>query len=360
MSLALLVLMFLGAAAGDDAPAAAPRDTLIVLAKSGHEALLLDAGSGETFARLPTGKGPHEVAVRADGRVAVVADYGTQVDGRFVSGTTLTVLDLVARAALRTIELPGHGRPHGVQFLPDGRRLAVTSEASRSLLIVDVDKGAIEQALPTGADASHMLALAPDGSRAYVANIAGGTVSVLDLASGELVQVVSTGAGCEGVDVSPDGKQVWTSNRAADTLTVLDAASLELLAQVPAPGFPIRVKLTPDGARAVVSCATAGLVRVFDVATRAERAAIALDAAPAADAGARMLGEALAASPTPVGVLIAPDSRRAWIAATNADVVFALDLDTLTIRARFPAGPEPDGLGFARVPAAAAATQPGG
>jgi YVTN family beta-propeller protein len=46
----------------------------------------------------------------------------------------------------------------------------------------------------------------------------------------------------------------------------------------------------------------------------------------------------------PVGLLIAPDGRRAWVASTNADVVSELDLATLAVVRRLTAGKEPDGL----------------
>jgi YVTN family beta-propeller protein len=45
-----------------------------------------------------------------------------------------------------------------------------------------------------------------------------------------------------------------------------------------------------------------------------------------------------------VGLLIAPDGKRAWVASTNADVVSAIDLDALTVVGRVTAGKEPDGL----------------
>jgi DNA-binding beta-propeller fold protein YncE len=332
------------------ATATATDDVLIVLAKSGHQALFVDPASGETLAAVPTGKGPHEVAVRSDGRLAVVADYGTNEGGGFVPGHTLTVIDTVTRSVVRTLDLGEHTNPHGVQFLPDDRRVAVTTENSRSLLVVDVETGELEQVLGTDAATSHMVVLSPDGTRAFVANIAGGSVSAFDLERGELLGVIETGAGCEGIEVTPDGKSVWATNRAAGTISILDAKSLRVMGELSAPGFPIRVKITPDGSKAVVSCATSATVRVFDVRTRQELAAVPMDLDVVDDAGERLFGASMQGSTAPVGVLIAPDGSTAWIAATNGDVVVSLDLETLEISGGFPAGPEPDGLGFARIP----------
>ncbi len=52
--------------------AASGTGTLIVLNKDGASASLRDRATGEEFARLDTGVGPHEVAVSPDGRIAVV------------------------------------------------------------------------------------------------------------------------------------------------------------------------------------------------------------------------------------------------------------------------------------------------
>ena len=47
--------------------------TLVVLNKSEHTASLIDPASGKTLAKLPVGRGPHEVIVSPDGRLGVLA-----------------------------------------------------------------------------------------------------------------------------------------------------------------------------------------------------------------------------------------------------------------------------------------------
>ena len=43
----------------------------MVLNKSENTATFIDVASGETVATLPTGRGPHELAMTGDGRWAV-------------------------------------------------------------------------------------------------------------------------------------------------------------------------------------------------------------------------------------------------------------------------------------------------
>ena len=114
----LLTLVAL-AAADTTVPAGA---LLVVTNKQEASASLIDPATGATVATVPTGEGPHEVAITRDGRRAIVADYGAQSPGG-----TLTVIDLERRAVEQTISLGVHRRPHGSVVLPGDDRVAVTS-----------------------------------------------------------------------------------------------------------------------------------------------------------------------------------------------------------------------------------------
>lgn len=355
---AALVALAVPAATQDDAAPPAPTlgPTLVVLAKSGAAAALLDPVTGAERARLPVGVGPHEAATGPDGRTVVVCNYGQQEPGG-----TLTVIDTAAGEVVRQIELgrreaqePGEGksgryqrflRPHGIAFLPDGDRVVVTTEMQRRLLVVDVRRGTVLAAIPTAANISHMVALGGGATRAYVANIGGGSVSIVDLEKGELVKVVETGAGAEGIAVHPARPEVWVANRSADTLSVIDAESLEEVAELPCGKFPIRVAFTPDGARALVSCAHDGTVEVWDVTGRERAKTISMDEKPLEDAeGERLFSGTFENSPVPVGILVQPDGAFAYVANTQADVVTVIDLKELAIARRLKVGPEPDGM----------------
>lgn len=318
-------------------PAAA--DTLIVGNKAEATVSLIDLESGEVVATLPTGVGPHEVAVSPDGRLAVVADYGTGA----APGSTLTVIDVPGARVVKTVSLGEYRRPHGlVWHAPD--RLYVTAEAQRALLEVDVEAGEVRRAVATGQEVSHMVAVTPDGSRAFVANIGSGTVTAIDLEAGTKLGDVATGEGAEGIAVGTDGKRVWVTNRAADTVSVVDAGSLEVVATVEPGSFPIRAEVTPDGRWVLVSNARSGTISVID-AESAEVARTIELGVEARDGEGRLLqfGEG---SPVPIGIEIAPDGKRAWVAAANADAIAVLDLEEWKVVGTLTAGREPDGMGY--------------
>lgn len=324
-----------------DAAAGLPAGTLVVLNKSGASASLLRLPDGDERARVPTGAGPHEVALSPDGREALVADYGLDAPGR-----TLTRLDLARGAATATWPLDDAERPHGLAWIGD--RVWVTAEGQQALLGLDAGSGVEVARLPTGAALSHMVAVTPDGRRGFTSNLGDGSVSAFDLASGGRTAVIASGDGAEGIALSPDGRELWVSNRAAGELAVFDASTLERLATVPMPGFPIRLAFTPDGATVLASRAADGALGVVDARSRAVRATIAFERRAVAREG-RLLH--FGDSPVPIGIAVAPSGRHAWVALSTADVVAEVDLAEARVLRYLPAGPEPDGVAFSPVTA---------
>jgi YVTN family beta-propeller protein len=320
------------------APVAA-QETLIVLNKSDHTASLIDVKTGKSRATVPTGHGPHEAETLKGGKLVAVADYGTGPQ----PGGTVTLIDIAKGEVAGKIDVGTGARPHGLAAMPNGR-LLVTAEGRKELLVVDPDAKSVLARIPTEQNVSHMVAVTPDSKRAFVANIGSGSVTAVDLEAGKTIKSIPTAAGAEGIAITPDGREVWITNREADTVSVLDAKSLEVVATIPAADFPIRTKITPDGKKALVSCAQSGDVAVFDVPSRKLLGRIAIDKEAVPGSEERLFSTQFGKSPVPVGLLIAPDGKRAWVASTNADVVSLLDIDGLKVVGRVTAGKEPDGL----------------
>lgn len=80
--------------------------TLVVVNKLGNDVSLIDIASKKVIKSLPTGKGPHELAITKDGKWAVSTGY--------VGGNSLTVFDVVNAKPVRTISLAKYPRPHGI------------------------------------------------------------------------------------------------------------------------------------------------------------------------------------------------------------------------------------------------------
>jgi YVTN family beta-propeller protein len=312
----------------------ATADVLIVLNKSDHDAALVDPAGRKVVARLPTGKGPHEVAVSPDGRRAYVANYGAYAifregeQPRMEPGNSLSVLDLERRAVVDTFDLGSYTRPHGIGVSRDGALLWVTCEGAKAVLELDAASGAIRRNWDTEQNVSHMLVVTPDEAKLYVANIGSGTCTVIERQSGA-VKSLPTGAGAEGIDVSPDGREVWVTNRSANTVSIVDVATDSVVASLDPQGkFPIRAKFTPDGKQVWVSCAQSNRVSVFDAKTREMLGAV--------DVGA-----------VPVGIQMAPDGKHAYVANTNDNLVTVIQVADRKVLGTFTTGNEPDGMAWA-------------
>jgi YVTN family beta-propeller protein len=320
-----------------------PSGTLLVLNKSDDTLSLIDVATAEVKATLPTGDGPHEVAVSSDGKTAVVTNYGDNTN----PGKTLTVVDVPGKRVLRTIDLGTYSRPHGIVWL-QGDEVGVTVEASKALLIVGVNEGKVKHAIATDQAGTHMVAVSSKHRRAFTANIGSGSTTVIDLAAHQRITDVVTGKGAEGIAVAPDGSEVWVTNRDANTVSIVDPATLKITATLEPGKMPIRVKFTPDGTRALVSNAVSGDVAVFDTVTKKKLASIPMqrqgELLPKDDV--KRMASQFGSGPVPVGILMPEPLSLAFVANTNADTITVIDLNTLQVVNRLKAGREPDGLAY--------------
>ena len=317
----------------------ASAETLLVVRKTDNAVDFMDPGSGSRLASVLTGNAPHEISVSPDGKRAVVSNYGT----REQPGSTLSIIDLEQPHETRRIDLAPHTRPHGVAWFA-ADRIAVTTEGSRHLLILDPDDGRIVSAIETAQETSHMVVVSSDARRAYVTNIGSGTTTAIDVVNKRKLEDIATGAGSEALGLTPDGRELWVAARADGHIAVVDTATLGVKARLPLPGVPIRIAMTPDGRTALITCAGAGEIVAFDVGTRVERrrAGVAVPLAPGARE--RPFARLAPGGGLPVGLLVSRDGRSAYVAATMGDRVAQFDTGTLDILRTLDVGGEPDGL----------------
>lgn len=300
-----------------------PAGTLVITNKSAATATIIDASSGNTLATLPTGESPHEIALTADGRLAVVTDYGTG------QAPTLTVIDVPGRRVARTIDLGQYRAPHGIAFLPGDSLVAVTSEASQHVVIVHPASGAIRKAIPTRHAGSHMVAFGRSGDRLYTGNIGGNTVSELNPATGEYVRSWDVPRQPEAIGVSPDGTEVWVGSNAEGKVSVVTPATGAVATAAEGFGWPYRIVFTPDGQTVLMPDLRNEELRFVERATRRE------------------LGRLPFAGAAPQGIALTPDGRWAFLSLSGQGQVVLIDIANRTVVRSIQAGPTPDGVVFA-------------
>ncbi len=288
---------------------------------------IVDLTTAGILATLPTGRGPHECAASADGRWAVVTNYGDRTPG-----SSLTVVDLKTLTVARTIDL-SFSRPHGIAFLPDNQRVAVTSETGRAVVVVDVVTGATTNVVATDQNVSHMVAVTADGRAAYTANIGNGSLSALDLASGAKARVLPVGPETEAIALSPDGREVWLGSNSTGRVFVVDLARWLVADSIQTSGHPYRIGFSPNHGVALVTNPFSDEVQVIDPATRKILTAI------------RTPGEG-GRNGQPFGLAFAPDGQTAWVTLRGAAQVVELDLRERRVRRYLPSGQGPDGIAY--------------
>jgi glyoxylase-like metal-dependent hydrolase (beta-lactamase superfamily II) len=297
--------------------------TLVVTNKTPGTATILDAGTGRTLATLPTGAGPHEVALSADGRVAVVTDYGGPG-----GGSTLTVIDVPGLRVARTIDLGEYRRPHGIAFLSGDSLVVVTSEASRNVVVVNVTAGAVRSAIPTRHDGSHMLGLVADGSRIYTGDIGSNTVSELNVRTGTYVRSFDVPEQPEAINVTPDGAEVWVGSNATGKVSVIDPRTGAVSTALEGFGWPYRIHFTPDLSTVLLPDMRREELRIVERASRRELARL-----PFAGAG-------------PQGITTTPDGRHALLSLSRQARIAIIDIAARRVIGYIDAGPTPDGIAW--------------
>jgi YVTN family beta-propeller protein len=317
--------------------AAADTGTIVASNMDAHTVSVVDVATGATLATVPTGQGPHEVAISPDGARAVVSIYGN----RSAVGSSLVILDLrTPTAPPRVVELgAGNQRPHGVVFLPDERRLLVTGERAQRVLLVDLASGAIDSSMHTNQATTHMVALSRDGRHAFTTNLVAMSVSAIDVPSRTVRATFPVGARIEGLAVTPDGREVWVGGNETHTVYVIDAATGSITARIEGFGMPYRIGITPDARTAVVSDPGSERIYLVDVASRSVRTTIDVPAMAPAEGAA-----AIPASPQ--GVAVSRDGRVAFVTLKAVGRVAVVDIARGTILRTLPVGAGSDGVGY--------------
>jgi YVTN family beta-propeller protein len=321
------------------------RAGLVVVAnQEGASATVLDAATMQTIATVPVGVGPHEVAVSHDGRWAVVTNYGD----RTTQGNTLSVIDLAAATPMvaRTIDLGEYRRPHGVAFVGIGDKLAVTSEASQRLLIIDFASGRIDTALATNGRGSHMVATRRDGRRAWTANIQDGTVTEYDLDTRRTGRTYPAAPMDEGIAVTPGGVQVWVGSNTAHTVTVLDAARGTPVDTLTGFGMPYRIGISRTGTIAIINDPVNNRIWMYEVGTRKRLAEI--DLATVDGVKVPTGGAPGSAGAGPEGVTFDPIANVAYVTLHGTNQVVAVDLRQRKVIGFGPVGAGPDGVAYSQ------------
>jgi YVTN family beta-propeller protein len=307
------------------AGAETPSPALLVLNKVDKQLAIVDPASGKVIARVGVGEGPHEVTVSGNGKFAYVGNYGQQTPG-----STISVVDLPVQAELLRVDLGPLRRPHGMFFV-DGKVL-FTAEQNRLIARYDPVANQVDWLIGTGQATTHMVIANADASLVFTSNIGSNSVSIIERVAGPAgwsETVIPVGKAPEGIDWSPDGKEVWTATGGDGGVSIIDVAAKKVMETLSVGSMRTnRLKFTPDGRLVLLSDRDGDELMVLDRVTRKERVRLKMGRYPE-------------------GILVTPDSSRAYVAQEGANDIAVIDLRTLTVTAHISPGNGPDGMAWA-------------
>ena len=306
LQLLLLPPLLLASCSGADAPgaqtadsaaaadAAAPRELVYVTNEGSGELTVLDAATDSVLATIAVGTRPRGVRVSRDGRLVYVA----------LSGSPRCPPPMSDEECARL----------GADKAKDG--IGEVNAAERRLIRV----------LPGGSD-PETFDLSADGTRIFVSNEDVDSASFVDVESGTIIRTVPVGREPEGVRLHPDGRTVWVTGETDHDVTVLSTDDGSELARIPVGRRPRDLVFSRDGALAYVSGEVDGTVTVVDARRFTPLRTIALPE------GAR-----------PMGLVLADEDRRLWVANGRGRTVSLIDLASDSILVSIDAGVRPWGL----------------
>ena len=301
-----------------------PKPALVVLNKDASELTIVDPGTLKVVGRVATGPIPHEVAVSADGKIAITTNYGAKRDG-----TTMSVIDLEKQAEVGEITFPGLSGPHGIEI--KGNQAFFTNEGDASLGAFNFVEQSVDLRLMIGEKRPHMLVLAKDGKTIYVSCIDSDAVAVEEMKKKPTdwtQTIIKVGKGPEGIDLSPDGKEVWAANSGDGSVSIIDTGKKKVKQTVDVgTKHSNRLKFTPDGKYVLISDLGSGELVVMDVASRKEVKRLKL-------------------GKSTEGILIVPDGSKAFVAVSGDDKLAVVELKNFTVVTTFETGKDPDGMAW--------------
>jgi PQQ-dependent catabolism-associated beta-propeller protein len=259
----------------------------------------------------------------------------------------------------------------------DTGQLFISSEKDNGLVVVDIARAEVTGAIPLCKRPRHMQ-LTPDRTRLMVACSDDHKIVVMDVASRKVVEQIDVGEDPETFDLSPDGRMLYASNEEDALLTAYDLVTKKKAFEVKVGGEPEGVKVSADGKTVYVASEVASLVHVIDVATRKVVKNISVGKRPRrfllTGTGELWVSSELGASVgiirtsdntvqgkidfkppgmrtediTPVGMVLSPDGKTAYVGLGKANHVAAVDVATKKVRDYALVGKRAWGLGLSR------------
>ena len=233
--------------------------------------------------------------------------------------------------------------PHGVVIAPDGSKIYVTQEPTKTLDVVDAKTLTVTKRIPLSGRPNN-LAVTNDGRQVYVGIAQSpGAVDVIDTATLTNVKSIPVKGAVHNVYVTPDSKYAVSGSVVSSVISIIDTSTNEVVWSVKlSSGIrPMAFLKNEDGSTKAIIAQLSnfhGFV-VVDFATHAEIKRITLPDVPDQE----KVTEGLQGSPSH-GLAITPDGKVLWATSKWYDYVAAYSIPDFKLLKVVPVGLHPEWL----------------
>lgn len=294
---------------------------LYIVNKLDDSVSVFDLLEGKETARISIKISPYEVTCDYLFNNVVVSNYGTHD----YLGHSISTINTTSNTVEKVIDLSGSKQPHGIVALPHTDKIALVTNKDNQLLIIDLKTGVIEKKIPTMQTMSHLLVVHPNQPLVYVTNVKSASVSVIDLVAGKVTKIISLGKEPKGIDITHDGKEIWVTNSKENYISIISTETYKTIKTLGTGKEPLRLKFTVDGKYVLVTNATAGSITIYDSSLKKQIKTIQLRGKNG------YIQRALYHTPRPIGLIMHPNGRYAFVTNSNAYEIEVIDLKTFSI-----------------------------
>jgi YVTN family beta-propeller protein len=254
---------------------------------------VVNLASGTTGTPIAAGNEPTSIAISPDGTFAYVTNYNNN------ASSTLTRINIAAGTSTNVSGAAGLVGPRSVVFSPDGSKAYVSNQASNPGKITVIDTTNNNKITDISVTSNPQnLAINSTGTKLYVSHTGAGIVSYIDLTtSPATVTTPITGlSGPQGLTLAgPNQGSLYVANQQGNTINVYDANSGTSTTTITGLNQPESVTVNPANTQIFVANQASNQVRIIDIATNT------------------LIAPTLSVGTTPFYVAFAPNGLKAYV-----------------------------------------------
>ena len=195
-----------------------------------NQVAVVDTNTWKVISNIDAGIKPARVRLQPD------ETYRWVGEASGVTAIDTTTLKVVAR-------IPTGKGHHEIDFSKDNRLAFVTNQDDGTLSVIDIQKLTKVKDLKTGAPAASV-SFSPLGNALYVVNATDGTITVVDARSQEIATRIQTKPGVKNLRFAPGGRWGFVPNATENVVYIFDASTNRLAHTISVDKGPDQIAFT--------------------------------------------------------------------------------------------------------------------